>query len=71
MRFLLAVVWRRQTFLNSIELLDADSVRCSVLNGSRSHLLVEADGELLGSLPARFEIVPEALTLLIPAGAQP
>jgi diacylglycerol kinase family enzyme len=41
------------------------------LNGSRSHLLVEADGELLGSLPARFEIVPEALTLLIPAGAQP
>ena len=71
MRFLLAVVWRRQTFLNSIELLDADSVRCSVLNGSRSHLLVEADGELLGSLPARFEIVPEALTLLIPAGARP
>jgi diacylglycerol kinase family enzyme len=71
MRFLLAVVWRRQTFLNSIELLDADSVKCSVLKGTRSDVLVEADGELLGSLPARIEIVPEALTLLIPAGVRP
>jgi diacylglycerol kinase (ATP) len=66
MRFLLAVVWRRQTFLNSIELLDADSVTCRVSKGSRSHVLVEADGELLGSLPARIEIVADALTLLIP-----
>jgi len=64
-------VWRRQTFLNSIELLDADSVKCSVLKGTRSDVLVEADGELLGSLPARIEIVPEALTLLIPAGVRP
>ena len=71
MRFLLAVVWRRQTFLNSIELLDADSVECRVSKGSRSHLLVEADGELLGSLPARIEIVPEALTLLIPEDVKP
>jgi diacylglycerol kinase family enzyme len=66
MRFLLAVVWRRQTFLNSIELLDADSVTCSASKGSGSRVLVEADGELLGTLPARIEIVPEALTLLIP-----
>jgi len=65
------VVWRRQTFLNSIELLDADSVKCSFLKGTRSDVLVEADGELLGSLRARIEIVPEALTLLIPAGVRP
>ncbi len=30
---------------------------------------VEVDGELAGQLPARIEIVPDALTLLTPAGA--
>ena len=33
--------------------------------------LVEADGELLGSLPVRMESVPNAVNLLVPPGAQP
>jgi diacylglycerol kinase (ATP) len=33
-------------------------------NGSKVY--VEADGELIGSLPAKIEIVPDALTLVIP-----
>lgn len=32
------------------------------------HVLVQADGELTGHLPARMEIVPDALTLMIPEG---
>lgn len=31
-----------------------------------AHLLVEADGEVLGNVPARFEIVPRALRVVVP-----
>jgi diacylglycerol kinase (ATP) len=30
------------------------------------HIFVEADGELLGTLPAKISIVPDAITLLVP-----
>jgi len=71
MRFLLAVVFGRQTFLNGIELLDAVSVECRPSEGSSARIFVEADGELLGGLPVRIEIAPQTLTLLIPPSAQP
>ncbi len=71
LRFLLATVAGRQTFSRSIELLDADSVECRTLNGSKSRVFVEADGEVLGALPARIELARETLTLLVPSGAQP
>jgi diacylglycerol kinase family enzyme len=32
---------------------------------------VEADGEVLGTLPARLEVARETLTLLIPPHAEP
>jgi diacylglycerol kinase family enzyme len=41
------------------------------VNGSGARVFVEADGELLGSLPVRIEMVPDALTLLIPSHAEP
>lgn len=66
LRFIAAVLFRRHTFSGEIETLDAVSVECRVSDGSAERVLVEADGELLGSLPARIEIVPDALTLLIP-----
>ena len=31
-----------------------------------SRIFVEADGELLGTLPAAISIVPDALSLLVP-----
>jgi diacylglycerol kinase family enzyme len=34
-------------------------------------VFAEADGELLGGLPVKIEIVPDAVTLLIPPGAKP
>jgi diacylglycerol kinase family enzyme len=71
LRFLLAVVFGRQTFTRQIELLDAVSVECRPRNRSRTRVFAEADGELLGQLPVRIEIVPDAVTLLIPANARP
>jgi diacylglycerol kinase (ATP) len=71
LRFLLAVVAGRHTFSREIEHLDAHSVECRSRNGSRDVVFVEADGEVLGSLPVRIEAVPQALTLLIPSHAQP
>jgi len=70
-RFLVAVMFSRQTFTGQIELLDAASVVCRPRNGSLTRIFAEADGELLGHLPVSIEIVPQAVSLLIPANARP
>jgi YegS/Rv2252/BmrU family lipid kinase len=70
-RFLLAVMFGRQTFTRRIELLDAVSVECRPCCGNTGAIYAEADGELLGALPVRIEIVPEAINLLIPLHAKP
>jgi diacylglycerol kinase family enzyme len=69
--FLLAVVAGRHTFLRDVELVETASVECRPRNGSHASLYVEADGEVLGSLPARMEVVPQTLNLLVPRGARP
>lgn len=71
LRFLLAVIGQRHTFSDGVELLQADTVECLPRNGSSSRVYVEADGEVLGQLPARIEIASKTLTLLIPPDAQP
>lgn len=71
LRFLLAVVFGRQTFSRDVELIAADSVECQPCNGSSSNVWVEADGEVLGQLPARIEIASQTLNLLIPLNAKP
>lgn len=71
LRFLLAVVAGRHTFSKDVELLEATSVECHTRNGSKNTIYVEADGEVLGALPARMDIAPQTLTLLIPPGATP
>jgi len=51
-----------------IELASADLAKCRIAqNGSpKRNIYVEADGELVGTLPAQLSIVPDALTLLVP-----
>jgi diacylglycerol kinase (ATP) len=71
MRFLLATLAGRQTFSRNIELLNANAVECQPCKGSKSNIFVEADGEVLGTLPARLELTTEMLTLLVPPGARP
>ncbi len=71
LRFLLAVLAGRHTFRDSVELVDATSVDCLPRNGSKRPIYVEADGEVLGLLPARMEIAAQTLMLLVPRDAQP
>ena len=57
--------------VGGIELLDGVKVHCQALTetdhkASPLRIFVEADGELLGTLPAEISIVPDALTLLAP-----
>jgi diacylglycerol kinase (ATP) len=66
LRFMGAVILRRHTYASAIELVDCVTVECCDLEDAAAPSFVEADGELLGTLPARIEVVPQALTLLIP-----
>lgn len=70
-RFMMAAMFGRQTFSREVELLDAVSVECRPCNGSSPRVFAEADGELLGNLPVKIEIVSQAVTLLIPPNAKP
>lgn len=71
LRFLLAVIAKRHSFGEKVELVEAASVECQTRNRSRRTVFVEADGEVLGMLPARMEVTAEQITLLVPPGAQP
>ena len=62
-----AVVLRTHTRLHDVELVDAQKVSCAPADNS-AVLRFELDGELVGALPATFEVVPDALTLLAPQG---
>ncbi len=66
LRFMTAVLFRRHTYSSVVELVDCITVECRPLDPSPDPIFVEADGELLGTLPAKIEVVPQALTLLIP-----
>jgi diacylglycerol kinase (ATP) len=68
-RTLLGASWQ----VSGVELVHAPAVRCDYAeeskNGStrpRGKVYVEADGELLGTLPAEITMVPDALTILVP-----
>jgi len=65
LRFMVAVWFGRQSYSETIELVECSAVECRDLSG-KVHSFVEADGEWLGTLPVRIEVVREALTLLIP-----
>ena len=68
-RTLLGASWQ----VSGVELVHAPAVRCDYAresnNGSarpRGKVYVEADGELIGTLPAEITMVPDALTILVP-----
>jgi diacylglycerol kinase (ATP) len=55
--------------VNGIDLVHSLKINCRELVDATadSRIFVEADGELLGTLPAAISIVPDALALLVPA----
>jgi diacylglycerol kinase family enzyme len=63
---------RRRWTIPGIDLAYSTSVSCSYLSPAspspeQRKIYVEADGELLGTLPAEITVIPNALTLLAPA----
>jgi YegS/Rv2252/BmrU family lipid kinase len=59
---------RKSRNVSGIELTFAERVLCHALTteGAYSQTFVEADGELLGTVPAEISMVPNAVTLLVP-----
>ena len=55
--------------VSGVDLVHAERVRCdldSPTTNDGNRIYVEADGELLGTIPAEITMVPDALTLLVP-----
>jgi YegS/Rv2252/BmrU family lipid kinase len=69
LRYVLQGLMRARSPIAGIELAHSKEVVCQPLPNDSSDILVEADGELLGTLPARVSVVPDALRLLVPASA--
>ncbi len=65
-RSLLGAAWK----IRGIELANCTNATCDYIEGSvsgrRQNIYVEADGELVGKLPAEVSVVPDALTILAP-----
>jgi diacylglycerol kinase family enzyme len=59
---LLGTPWRS----GEIELANAQRVDCRLADDSAHRVYVEADGELVGTVPATISMVPDALSLLAP-----
>jgi diacylglycerol kinase (ATP) len=55
----------RPGVIKGVESLHTERVHCEA-KSTNSRVFVEADGELLGTLPAELTIVPEAFRLLVP-----
>jgi YegS/Rv2252/BmrU family lipid kinase len=52
--------------VRGIDLAHGVNVACRSKDEGSSRIFVEADGELLGTLPVEISVVPDAVTLLIP-----
>ncbi|HEV2619148.1 MAG TPA: diacylglycerol kinase family protein, partial [Acidobacteriaceae bacterium] len=70
LRFMAAVWFARHSYSGAIDLIDCTSVECREIAGSPIRTMIEADGEILGYLPARIELVPDAFNLLVPQPGQ-
>jgi YegS/Rv2252/BmrU family lipid kinase len=59
------VLARKHFLLGDVELVETRKLDCAAQVAGET-IRFELDGELVGTLPATFEIVPNALTLLVP-----
>ena len=64
--YLLGVLLGINWGVPGVEAMDAVEVVCRATEKTNRRVHAEADGELLGGLPVRVSIVPDALTLLVP-----
>ena len=67
LRYIVRGLMGKQWQVRGIELTNADRVACRSLAGSQTQrIFVEADGELVGTIPAEISVVPGAVNLLAP-----
>lgn len=64
--FVAGAIAGHHRFSKIVDLFETSEVQCAHFPGGENSLLVEADGEVLGHLPARLTMVDDALTLLVP-----
>ena len=62
-----ALVLRRHLHLPDLQVVESWPLECRA-EGASKPIPVELDGEEAGQLPATFELVPDALTLMLPEG---
>jgi diacylglycerol kinase family enzyme len=69
LRYVANTLLGRPRNIDGIDLVSCSEVTCRVpeSNGAADRVYVEADGELLGRLPARMSMHPDALSLIVPA----
>lgn len=68
LQYLLGVTLRRAHRMKGCTVLRGSSITCSSpdTNATAAEIYVQLDGELAGKLPITAEIIPDALTLLVP-----
>ena len=70
LRYIIRGLLRADWQVPGIELAYSTDAKCCVMSGASSskasRILIEADGELLGMLPARVSMVHDAVNLLVP-----
>ena len=77
MRYVAGALLGRRWNVDGIDLVSCSEVTCKLLeptkvdtggkSKNKDRVYVEADGELLGRLPARMTMEPDALSLVVPA----
>ena len=66
LQYILRAAFGRAWEVPGIELQNADSAVCRLSSNSDERIYVEADGELVGTLPAELSVVADGITLLVP-----
>jgi diacylglycerol kinase (ATP) len=68
LQYILRAALGRGWTVPGIELQSAISATCKILpnDNPQRRIYVEADGELVGTVPAELSVVPDAMTLLVP-----
>jgi YegS/Rv2252/BmrU family lipid kinase len=67
LRYVTGALLGRQWSIDGIDLVSCSEIVCRLPEENADRVYVEADGELLGRLPARMTMVPDALWLVTPA----
>jgi diacylglycerol kinase family enzyme len=68
LQYIVGAALGRSGAVPGIELFNSESATCRIARNDdpTRRIYVEADGELVGTVPAELSLVPDSLTLLVP-----